>query len=117
MNEFILSYLKMWQNFSVFTGRSGRGDYWRVFAVNLAIGAVLGILAQLLDVFSWVASLYSLAALIPGLALAVRRLHDVGKSGLYLLFALIPLVGWILVLIPMVQPGDPVENRYGPAPV
>ncbi|HNW03837.1 MAG TPA: DUF805 domain-containing protein [Oscillospiraceae bacterium] len=116
MNEFILAYLNMWQNFALFTGRSGRGDYWRVFAVNLAIGFVLGVLSQLLDVFSWIGSLYSLAALIPGLALAVRRLHDVGKSGLYVLYALIPLVGWIIVLIPLAQAGDPAENRFGPVP-
>ncbi len=117
MNEFILAYLDMWQNFAVFTGRSNRGAYWRVVAVNILIGLVLGILSRILGIFGWIASLYSLAAFIPGIALSVRRLHDVGKSGLYLLFALIPLVGWIIVLIPMIRESDPDENLYGPVPV
>lgn len=116
MNKFLLAYMDMWQNFANFTGRSGRGAYWRVVAVNLVIGLVFGILSQIAGVFGWIASLYSLAALIPGIALSVRRLHDVGKGGLYLLFALIPLVGWVIVLIPLIRVGDPGDNLYGSVP-
>ena len=117
MNDFLLAYLDMWQKFTDFTGRSNRGAYWRVVAVNIVIGLVFGILSEIAGIFGWIASLYSLAAFIPGIALSVRRLHDVGKSGLYLLFALIPLVGWIIVLIPMIKIGDPDENQYGPVSV
>lgn len=117
MNDFLLAYMDMWQRFTDFSGRSSRGAYWRVVAVNLAIGLVFGILSEIAGIFGWIASLYSLAALIPGIALSVRRLHDVGKSGLFLLYALIPLVGWIIVLIPMIKIGDPDENQYGPVSV
>ena len=60
--------------------------------------------------------LYALVVLIPGLAVAVRRLHDVGKSGWMILIALIPIIGAIWLLVLMVTDGNPGENQYGPNP-
>jgi uncharacterized membrane protein YhaH (DUF805 family) len=60
--------------------------------------------------------LYVLAILIPGLAVAVRRLHDVGKSGWMILISLIPLIGAIWLLVLMVTDSNPGENQYGPNP-
>jgi len=60
--------------------------------------------------------LYSLGVLIPGLAVSVRRLHDIGKSGWMLLIVFIPLVGWIWLLVLMVTDSEPGENQYGPNP-
>ena len=59
---------------------------------------------------------YSLFVLLPGLAVSVRRLHDVGKSGWFLLIALIPLLGAIWLLILMCTDGQPGDNKYGPNP-
>ena len=56
------------------------------------------------------------ASSIPSLAVSVRRLHDTGRSGWWLLVVLVPLVGWLIVLYFMVQPGETAENRYGPDP-
>lgn len=60
--------------------------------------------------------LYALAMLIPGLAVSVRRLHDVGKSGWMLLIALIPLIGAIWLLVLMLTDSNPGENQYGSNP-
>jgi uncharacterized membrane protein YhaH (DUF805 family) len=60
--------------------------------------------------------LYALATFIPGLAVAIRRLHDTGKSGWYFLVAFIPLIGGIILLVFMVMQGDIGENAYGPDP-
>lgn len=61
--------------------------------------------------------LYALATLIPGIAVGVRRLHDTGKSGWYLLLGLIPCVGGIILLVFFVTAGDVGENEYGPDPI
>lgn len=60
--------------------------------------------------------LYTLAVLIPGLAVAVRRLYDIGKSGWMILIALIPLVGGIWLLVLFVTDSNPGENQYGQNP-
>lgn len=60
--------------------------------------------------------LYSLAVLLPGLAVAVRRLHDIGKSGLFYLFVFIPLVGAIILLVWFCKDSEPGANAYGPNP-
>ena len=60
--------------------------------------------------------IYSLAVLLPGLAVAVRRLHDIGKSGWWLLIALVPFVGAIILIVFFVKEGDPGSNEYGPNP-
>ena len=58
----------------------------------------------------------SLALLLPGLGLCVRRLHDVGKNGWFLLLALLPIIGWIILLIWYVKPSEPMPNQYGVVP-
>ena len=71
------------------------------------------------DVYTFVDIIYglfSLAILVPSLAVAWRRLHDIGKSGAYWLFIFIPLVGWIFLLAWFVKDSDLGENRFGPNP-
>ncbi|MDD3478107.1 MAG: DUF805 domain-containing protein [Candidatus Izemoplasmatales bacterium] len=72
-----------------------------VFAINFLISALLGGAANG-TFLAWIGYVYSLAALIPGIAIAIRRLHDVGKSGWYLLWLLVPIVGWIFVVIALI---------------
>ena len=60
--------------------------------------------------------LYSLAVLLPGLGVSVRRLHDTGRSGWWILINLIPLIGSIVFLVFTVSDGDPGPNQYGPSP-
>jgi uncharacterized membrane protein YhaH (DUF805 family) len=61
-------------------------------------------------------TIYGLAVLLPGIAVGVRRLHDIGKSGVLLLLALIPCIGAIILIIWFVKEGDPGPNQYGPSP-
>ena len=62
------------------------------------------------------AGIYALVVLVPSLAVTWRRLHDVGKSGAYYFFMLIPVVGWIIVLIQLCKDSQPGENQYGVSP-
>ena len=91
-------YIAMWQEFANFSGKTSVRGYWMAvlinFVVSFAIGMVAGILK--LDI---VVSLYSLAVLIPSLAIAVRRLNDAGHTWKSLLLSFIPIVGWVIVLI------------------
>lgn len=105
-------YKKMWKNFSQFNGRSTRRDYWMAvlfnFVVSLLVGAVAGAIKLPL-----LAALYSIAVIIPSLALLWRRFHDTNRSGIWVLVALIPLVGWIIELVILCQPSVDENNKFG----
>jgi len=116
-------YLLPWKRFADFTGRSRRKEYWMFTLFQILICFVLYIPALLLmennraiAVFlAMVYCLYSLAAFIPGLAVSVRRLHDTGKSGWFLLLAIIPLVG-LIILVFMCLDSEPGSNAWGSNP-
>ena len=92
-----------------FGGRSRRGEYWWA---SLAIGILGTVISAIVPDLSWI---WSLAVMVPGVALCVRRLHDIGKSGWYYLFVLIPLVGPILLLIWFCK-DSARDNIWGPNP-
>ena len=110
------AYKKFWQNYVNFSDRSRRSDYWYVVLINMVISIALSILAKGLPIVSAVSSLYSLATLVPGIAIVVRRLHDIGKSGWHYLFVLIPIVGAIILIVWLATDSQPGENIYGPNP-
>lgn len=94
------------------------------FLFNLIIAAVLGGTLGLIEVIAGIPStlsvllitIYTIAVIIPGLAVGVRRLHDTGKSGWWLLITLVPIIGAIVVLIFQLQDSQQGENQYGPNP-
>jgi len=104
------AYKKFLSNYANFNGRSSRSDYWYVVLANIIISLVLGLLGKVGVALS---SIYSVAILVPTLALIVRRLHDINRSGWSYLFMLIPLVGWIIVLIFFCTDSVNDNNRYG----
>jgi uncharacterized membrane protein YhaH (DUF805 family) len=104
-------YKKALLKYSDFVSRSSRRDYWMFFLVNLAIALILEFLG--LNFIGWV---YSLILFVPGLALTVRRLHDINKSGKWALIALFPFVGWIWLILLLAKPGDEGTNAYGEVP-
>lgn len=115
------SYQLFFQNMFNFNGRTRRSDYWRVVIINSLIvgaigGAIGGIFGQESAVGSVLSSLLSIAVFVIELALVVRRLHDTGKEWTYILFSLIPLVGWIIVFIALLKDSDPGDNQFGPNP-
>ena len=105
--EAITMFFKRYVDFS---GRSVKSEFWYVFLFNLIVGGVLGFLAYNSNGFSALASLF-----IPGLALSFRRLHDIGKSGIYILISLIPIAGVIILIVWFAQDSTG-DNEYGPAP-
>ncbi len=115
-------YIKVLKQYTDFTGRARRKEYWFFTLFNVLISLALAIIDNALGTFSAEAhtglleGIYSLAVLVPGLSVTVRRLHDTNRSGWWLLIALIPLLGWALLLVFMILDGTPGENRFGPDP-
>lgn len=109
-------------NYANFNGRARRSEYWYASLFTFLVNLPLSILGDAggdgsnANVFTGLYFLWSLAVLIPGLAVAVRRLHDVGRKGTYLWFLLIPIVGAILVFIRLVEDSQAGPNQFG-APV
>lgn len=116
------SYIDALKKYADFGGRSRRREYWlfTLFNVIVAIGlAVVDVTTGMIDKssgYGLLSSIYSLAVLVPGLSVSVRRLHDTDHSGWWLLIAFIPLIGAIILLIFMVRDSDPGKNRFGPNP-
>lgn len=108
--DFMTAVKTCFAKYADFNGRATRSEYWYFFLFNFIVGIVLGWIPFL----GW---LVSLALLVPSLAVAWRRLHDMGKSGAFYLFILIPLVGWIFVLIWLCKETQPGDNQYGPQPL
>ena len=103
--------------YATFSGRARRSEYWYFVLLNIIVSGVLGFLGNRFGtVFSVLAGLYSLAMLIPGLAVCVRRLHDTGRSGAWWFICLVPLAGAIILLVFMCQDSVHGTNEFGPSP-
>jgi len=115
-------YLQVMKNYAQFNGRARRTEYWMFALINCIFLVVAIIIDNVAGTtieglfYGLFYILYALAVLIPGLAVAVRRLHDVGKSGVWILIAIIPIVGAIWLFVLMVTDSQPGENLYGPNP-
>jgi uncharacterized membrane protein YhaH (DUF805 family) len=108
-------YLKVLRQYADFTGRARRKEYWMFTLVSGIISVVLAILDNVLTT-SLLGVLYSLAVLLPSLAVGARRLHDTGRSGWWLLIGIIPLIGWIVLIVFLATDGERQPNAYGPDP-
>ncbi len=113
----------VFKNYANFNGRARRSEFWFFALFNLIIYLAASVINYLIagssdttSIIGIVYLLYSLATILPSLAVSWRRLHDIGKSGAYILFILIPLVGWIFLLAWFVKDSDMGENRFGPNP-
>ena len=93
-----------------FNGRAARPEFWWFVLAQFVVGMILNM------VWSPLGALFSLGVLVPSLAAGSRRLHDTGKSGWLQLLALIPVVGWIVLIYLTAQPGQPGTNEHGAPP-
>ncbi|PGH39440.1 MAG: hypothetical protein CRN43_09085 [Candidatus Nephrothrix sp. EaCA] len=117
-------YLKALRNFANFSGRARRREYWYFRLFSFIFGLGIFIIPITLEMhgdifrglFVILFLLYVLAVIIAGLAVAVRRLHDVGESGWSLLISLIPVIGSIWLLVLMLTDSEAGENKYGENP-
>ncbi len=118
------------RRYADFSGRSRRKEYWMFVLLNVLVGMFVGLVflvgyygdmsqtemdTWLMPVV-WLACLYSLAAVIPGVAVTIRRLHDTDRSGWNILWGLVPLFGALLLLVYYIGDGTPGPNSFGPDP-
>lgn len=115
-------YLEVLKKYAVFEGRAGRQEYWFFILFNILISMALVYVDWLtgninpetgLGILS---GIYALGVMIPGMAVSVRRLHDTGRSGWWLLITFVPVIGAIVFLYFMVLDSNPEINEYGPSP-
>jgi uncharacterized membrane protein YhaH (DUF805 family) len=115
-------YLQALKKYADFSGRARRREYWFFVLFNIIISVVLSVCDAVMGTYNAavgigiLTGIYTLAVLIPGIAVSVRRLHDTGRSGWWLLIVLVPLVGALVLLIFMLIDSQPGQNAYGPSP-
>lgn len=129
MENLTLAVKSALSNYATFSGRAARPAYWwwvlSVFLLmlvlnaldSLVIGPMLGFGVSEEDAGQPLSALVSLALILPNIAIGVRRLHDSGRTGWWMLVGLIPLVGVLALIYFFVQPSETGENAYGPRPV
>ena len=110
------------KKYAVFSGRSTRKEFWLFFllfviAVMLAtfLDSAMGTIGYI-EGFGLITAVTYLALLIPSISVAVRRLHDINKSGWWYLLYIVPLLGLVFYIYWNVKPSDDGENRFGPNP-
>lgn len=106
---FLEAVKRAFQHYADFSGRARRSEYWWFTLFNIIVSTAIGAIVPDL---AWI---WTLAVLVPGTALVVRRLHDVGKSGWFYLWILVPLAGYIIMLIQLLK-DSALENQWGPNP-
>lgn len=100
-----------------FSGRASRSEFWSFVLFSVIGNIITGILDEVLGTVAAINLLFSLAILLPSIAVGVRRLHDIDRSGWWLLLSFIPIVGWLVLLYFNVQKGTDGENRFGADPL
>lgn len=112
-------YLKVLKQYVDFSGRARRTEYWMFVLMNLLFSITLGLIDYLMGTMVMgsgiLGGLYSLAVLIPSLAVIARRLHDIGKSGKWF-FIVFTVIGAIWLLILLLRKGQAGDNQYGSDP-
>jgi len=110
------------KNYAKFDGRASRPEYWffalfstLIFFTLQLLSSVLGVQFFLYDVMPVypIASAWQIGTLIPGIAVGIRRLHDINRSGFWMLFFLLPFIGWLILFIFALLKGTDGENDYG----
>lgn len=111
VQEMISSYKAMFINYANFKGRTNKRNFWLAVLANVIVSFVVGLVTVLIGL-PVIGMIYMFAILIPSLALEIRRLHDIGKSEWYILLALIPLIGTLVLIYFYCQPSV-TNDKYG----
>lgn len=109
-------YLEVLKKYAVFDGRARRKEYWMFFLVNFIVAFLIGFVEGLLGSPAVIGTFYTLAVLIPSLAVGARRLHDTDRSGWWLLIGLLPIIGIVVLIVFFVLDSTPGDNQYGANP-
>lgn len=114
--EAIKSYF---YKYATFGGRAGRSEFWFAALFTFLVSTAAGIInpghldANGFQQSGTLQNLWSFATIVPNLAIGFRRLHDTNRSGVNLLWALLPLVGWIILIVRLAKDSEPGANQYG----
>jgi uncharacterized membrane protein YhaH (DUF805 family) len=115
-------YTTVLKKYAEFSGRARRKEFWMFVLINWIISIGFSIIDRLLGLTyanrsgGVLQSIYGLAVLVPSLAVGVRRLHDTGRSGWWILIGLIPIIGWIILIVFWATDGTTGQNQHGPDP-
>ena len=108
-------YTDVLSKYTVFDGRAGRQELWMFVLFSLIVSIIVSIVGNILHL-SFLGGLYALAVMQPSLGVEIRRLHDIDKSGWWILIAFVPVIGIIWLIVLMCMAGSPGANRFGPSP-
>ena len=108
-------YTDVLKKYTVFEGRAGRQEFWMFVLFSVIVSIVVSIIGNFLHL-PFLSGLYGLAVLLPSLGVEVRRLHDIDKSGWWILIEFVPVIGFIWLLVLLCMAGKPGPNRFGPNP-
>ncbi len=114
-------YLAVLKKYAVFNGRASRSEFWWFVLFNIIVAFVLGFIDGLLGTttqsgYGLLSGIYSLAVLLPAIGVAIRRLHDSGKTGWWLLLCFVPIIGAIVLIVFYCLDSEPGPNQYGENP-
>jgi uncharacterized membrane protein YhaH (DUF805 family) len=107
--------LVVFERYALFEGRSGRAEFWWYALAHFIVSLVLSLLGQASVIFYVLGFIWWLGLIIPSIAVAIRRLHDASNSGWFLLIWLIPVIGWIILIVMLAQESTSGPNQYGAA--
>jgi|KBSSwiStaDraftv2_1062776.scaffolds.fasta_scaffold198830_3 uncharacterized membrane protein YhaH (DUF805 family) len=116
-----MHYIKyVYRNYATFDGRARRAEYWTFVAFFMVVVIVGALISKLGSGLQFVAEaafgLFVLGSFIPALALRVRRLHDINRSGFWIFIGLLPIIGALVLLVLSLMPGTRGTNRFGADP-
>ena len=112
----------VFSKYATFEGRARRSEYWWFVLFNLIVSIILNVLSPghgggMGMGGGLLAGIWSLATLLPSLAVGARRLHDIDRSGWWLLIGFLPVIGLIVLIVFFAKRGDAMPNRFGPSPI
>ncbi len=116
MQTMIDWYVYVITNYAQFQGRAGRAEFWYFALASMLINIGLGIFERLILGNQLLSALYGFALFVPNIAVTTRRLHDTDRSGWWQLLILVPLFGWIVLIIFLALEGQSTDNRFGAIP-
>ncbi len=109
-------FIAVMSKYFVFEGRASRSEFWWFSLIYTLIYLALMLAEYVLDLGGMISLLFTLAVLLPSFGVSARRLHDTNRSGWWQLLVLLPLVGWIILIVFCAQPSQEGDNRFGPVP-
>ena len=109
-------YISVLKNYIEFSGRAHRTEYWMFFLFHMIVTFVIAFVEGMVGSPGFLSMIYALAVMLPSIGVGVRRLHDTGRTGWWLLIAFLPVIGAIVLLVFLVLDTEAGDNQYGSDP-